>query len=171
MTEEIDTKSGADPSPDQAASMPSPTPRRLKSLLARADIYRMGSGRFRIILQIQCTASSRYPEALRRGWTVHRLAVVRIVDSIRSWGCSIPVGICWIQGVHSPVSLPGNHSPKMLTRDSPTRHFQLNPATIPQIYFSAQKIDAPTSHESVQRFMDGPGAVILSKRQCEISYS
>lgn len=135
--------------------MPSPISRRLKSLPARADIYRRDSGRFRSILQIRY-GSTRYSEGIPARLVYAQAGcgsgrgfnpVLRPLDPGRN---------LLYPGVHSPVSLPGNRSPKMLTRDSPTRHFQLHPATIPQIYFSAQKIDTPTSHESVQRFMDGP---------------
>jgi hypothetical protein len=44
----------------------------------------------------------------------------------------------------------------VLTSNSPTCHFQFRLAAILKVHFSAKKIDAATSGESFQRFMDGP---------------
>jgi hypothetical protein len=43
----------------------------------------------------------------------------------------------------------------MLTGDSPACHFQLGPAAILEVYFSAKKVDAATFRESLQKFTDG----------------
>jgi hypothetical protein len=47
-------------------------------------------------------------------------------------------------------------SPEVLTCNSPTRYFQLHTAAVLQVRFSAKKIDAATSRESFQRFVDSP---------------
>ena len=57
--------------------------------------------------------------------------------------------------VGSSIGFLRNSSPKMLTSDSPTCHFQFRQAAVSEVHFSAKKIDAAASHECSQRLLDG----------------
>lgn len=93
MTEEIDTKNGADPIPDQVSLHAIADALQLKSLPALAKIN------INDVAAIDSDHSRRFGRhhpLFRRGYCSVRLCTgwtaFRIVDSVRSWGRWIPVG-------------------------------------------------------------------------------